>query len=107
MAPSSGIHHSALASEFERPFPPLGRSSTAPVAQRSRADPAYLAPEDAFYAASPPRRLSSFENGGNGSGNESRPRHNHHNRESRSRSRRRKRNWKKLLWVKQSCMTFP
>lgn len=107
MAPPSGLQHSAISSDsLEAPFPALARSSTLPTTfqQARRPDPSHLAPEDAFYAASPPRRLSAFDNGDNGSGTEMRSRRLRHkiDGESRSRSRRRKRTWKKLLWVKQS-----
>jgi phosphatidylinositol glycan class C protein len=123
MAPPSGLSYSTIPSEPETAFPPLVRSSTVPVSlgahhngslsnlnhhsqhQFHRADPSHLAPEDAFTAASPPRRLSSFDHLGNGSGGEMRPRRvRRKDGASRSRSRRRKR-FQKLLWVKQSCMT--
>jgi phosphatidylinositol glycan class C protein len=115
MAPLQGpIPNFTTTSDLDRPFPGLARSSTAPVSNpnpTSRADPSHLAPEDAFYAASPPRRLSSYglKESANGvdSSNEfgiaSKRRHLGHDGDSRSRSRpRRKRRWKKLLWVKQS-----
>ena len=108
MAPPSGLQQSAISTDsLDAPFPALARSSTLPTTfqQARRTDPSHLAPEDAFYAASPPRRLSAFDNGDNGSGTEMRSRRLRHkiDGESRSRSRRRKRTWKKLLWVKQSC----
>lgn len=103
MAPPSGLHQSALPSDFGIPFaPPLGRASTVPVSLASHADKSHLAPEDAVSAHSPPRRLAAFGNGGNRSGSEARPRRPRHTDGSRSRSRRRKR-FQKLLWVKQSC----
>lgn len=122
MAPPSGLHHSTIPSEPEIAFPPLVRSSTVPVSleahhgnpsltnlnhhsqhQFPRADPSHLAPEDAFTATSPPRRLASFDHAG--SGGEMRPRRLRRKEGgSRSRSRRRKR-FQKLLWVKQSCMS--
>ncbi|KAK3394282.1 phosphatidylinositol N-acetylglucosaminyltransferase-domain-containing protein [Podospora didyma] len=109
MAPPSGLHQSAIPSDFEtsvpQPQPGLVRSSTAPVngALRShRSDPYHLAPEDAFVLPYSPRRLGGFESGGNGSGHESRPRRmGRKDDTSRSRSRRQKR-FQKLLWVKQS-----
>jgi phosphatidylinositol N-acetylglucosaminyltransferase subunit C len=126
MAPPSTLAHSAIPSDFDEsgtastngdsndhhiPFPPLTRSSTVPANLTSptrRADPSHLAPEDAFLAASPPRRANGFEPngrslGGHGSGSDIRPRrHRIKDGTSRSRSRRRKR-FQKLLWVKQSC----
>lgn len=116
MAPPSGLHHSAIAGDFDGVLPPLVRSSTVPVNLETRhsrskysdrADPSHLAPEDAFTATSPPRRASAiFGHVGNGSGGEMRRarRIRHKDGESRSRSRRRKR-FQKLLWVKQSCMS--
>lgn len=117
MAPPSGLQFSSKASDYndkiER-LPPLARSITAPTSfQQSasststssllhgRPDPSHLAPEDAFHAASPPRRLNAFEPPGN---RDHIPRHLYRkDGGSRSRSRRRrKRPWKKLLWVKQS-----
>ena len=82
-----------------------------------KADHSYLRPEDAFYAHSPPRKLSrqrshpdqvtsavTTTSGGEGSSHARRK-----ERRNRSRSRRRrggnavpKGQWKKLLWVKQS-----
>ncbi|EGZ78404.1 GPI2-domain-containing protein [Neurospora tetrasperma FGSC 2509] len=117
MAPPSGLHQTALSSDFETPFPPLVRSSTAPVAFKShRADPSHLAPEDAYSPVSPPRRTSLYNvdgsgsgsgsgsgtNAPNGSANELRPRLIRRKEGSRSRSRRRQRRFQKLLWVKQS-----
>ncbi|KAK3489343.1 phosphatidylinositol N-acetylglucosaminyltransferase subunit C [Neurospora hispaniola] len=94
MAPPSGLHQTALSSDFETPFPPLVRSSTAPVAFKShRADPSHLAPEDAYSPVSPPRRTSLYN---------LRPRLIRRKEGSRSRSRRRQRRFQKLLWVKQS-----
>jgi phosphatidylinositol N-acetylglucosaminyltransferase subunit C len=112
MAPSQGLTPAfSKPGEFERPFGGLARSSTAPVSNaKARVDTNHLAPEDAFYAASPPRRLSTYalneSRNGNGSSNDFGAigrRHLHREGPSRSRSRpRRKRRWKKLLWVKQS-----
>ncbi|KAK3943162.1 phosphatidylinositol N-acetylglucosaminyltransferase-domain-containing protein [Diplogelasinospora grovesii] len=103
MAPPSGLHKIAIASDFETPFPPLIRSSTVPAGLEShRADPSHLAPEDALTATSPPRRLGAYDSRGNGSGSDVRPRRTRRSKDgSRSRSRRRKR-FQKLLWVKQS-----
>ncbi|KAK3991210.1 phosphatidylinositol N-acetylglucosaminyltransferase subunit C [Cladorrhinum sp. PSN332] len=100
MAPPSGLHQSAIASDFETPFPALVRSSTVPASLKShRADPYHLAPEDAYTPISPPRQ--PFDVGGNVSGTDSRPRRVRRKDTSRSTSRRRKR-FQKLLWVKQS-----
>lgn len=102
-------------------LPPLARSATAPgplravaaasqarlqaqIPPRPRPDPTHLAPEDAFLAASPPRRLNGFEANSKDGGLLSRHlRMRDKDPASRSHSRRRKRPWKKLLWVKQSC----
>ncbi|KAK2601077.1 hypothetical protein N8I77_010549 [Diaporthe amygdali] len=119
MAPPSGLQFSSKASDYDdkiERLPPLARSITAPTgfqqsaattsasaaaSYRGRPDPSHLAPEDAFHAASPPRRLNGFESSGN---RDHIPRHLYRkDGGSRSRSRRRrKRPWKKLLWVKQS-----
>ncbi|KAK4145721.1 phosphatidylinositol N-acetylglucosaminyltransferase subunit C [Dichotomopilus funicola] len=102
MAPPSGLHQSAIPSDFETPFPPLVRSSTVPAGLKShRADPSHLAPEDAYTPYSPPRRSGTFDSTGTASGTESRAGRARHKDASRSRSRRRKR-FQKLLWVKQS-----
>ena len=90
--------------DFDGVFPPLTRSSTAPGTLHSpRPDRSRLAPEDAF--SSLPRGLETG-NGGEGSDLRSdlRTRRLGLGETGRSRSRRRKRTWKKLLWVKQSCM---
>jgi phosphatidylinositol glycan class C protein len=102
MAPPSGLHQSAIPSDFETPFPPLVRSSTVPALTSHRTDPSHLAPEDAYASFSPPRRSGDFDSRGNGSGTDSRPGRIRLKDASRSRSRRRKR-FQKLLWVKQSC----
>lgn len=130
MAPPSGLQFSSKASDHndktER-LPPLARSITAPTnfqqsaaaaaaassssttsspsLYHGRSDPSHLAPEDAFHAASPPRRSNAFEPSGS---REHIPRHLYRkDGGSRSRSRRRrKRPWKKLLWVQQSCKSF-
>lgn len=89
----------------------LDTLTTSPRSSRS-----HLAPEDAFNAASPPRRSGGFDHHQQHSNNMSLLRdtvaaagadvRSSRRRESkfgsRSRSRRRKRNWKKILWVKQS-----
>lgn len=114
MAPSSGLQPAPaaarLASPAQGPPPlPFARSATAPGPLRTLVqappDRSRLAPDDAFLATSPPRRLHAFEPSASASG----PPLSRHLRMrskdtgSRSRSRRRKRAWKKLLWVKQSC----
>ncbi|KAJ4298625.1 glycosylphosphatidylinositol anchor biosynthesis [Collariella sp. IMI 366227] len=102
MAPPSGLHQSAIPSDFDAPFPPLVRSSTVPLSLRThRADPSHLAPEDACSPVSPPRRLRAFDSQGHGSSTDSRPHRLRRKDASRSGSRRRKR-FQKLLWVKQS-----
>jgi phosphatidylinositol glycan class C protein len=109
MAPPSGLHQSAIPSDFETPFPPLVRSSTVPAGLQShshRADPSHLAPEDAYVSFSPPRRLGSYDSRGHGSGTDTHPQRLRRKDTSRSRSRRRKR-FQKLLWVKQSCRSLP
>ncbi|KAI1339331.1 GPI2-domain-containing protein [Xylariaceae sp. FL0016] len=79
--------------------PKLTRASTLPSEIHSpRSSRSHLAPEDAF---SPPRRPSGFDSNGVSEA-EPLPRRMRPKPGSRSRSRRRKRNWKKLLWVKQS-----
>ncbi|KAI2469709.1 GPI2-domain-containing protein [Annulohypoxylon bovei var. microspora] len=86
------------------PQPGLTRAATLPIELHSpRTARSHLAPEDAFNAAPPSRRQSGFEaNGINDTRAESRSRKMSSKLGSRSRSRRRRRNWKKLLWVKQS-----
>ncbi|KAH9888681.1 GPI2-domain-containing protein [Xylariomycetidae sp. FL2044] len=75
------------------PPPALTRASTLPIELNSpRTSRSHLSPEDAFNAASAVHD----------SANESRSRRMTSKLGSRSRSRRRRRNWKKLLWVKQS-----
>jgi len=83
-----------------------------PVPHRPFSDPNHLAPEDAFYAHSPPRRQRQIDDflGLNGvaaaadspsiRGNGSVRRRRGKDR-GRSGSRRGKNVWKKLLWVKQ------
>ncbi|KAI0419555.1 phosphatidylinositol N-acetylglucosaminyltransferase-domain-containing protein [Xylaria grammica] len=83
------------------PYSSLTRSATAPIELPSpRLARSHLAPEDAFTSQLSPRR----DRGAvvHDSGNELGPRTTRSKLGSRSRSRRRKRNWKKLLWVKQS-----
>lgn len=108
MAPPSGLHQSAIPSDFETPFPVLVRASTLPANLKTphRADPAHLAPEDAYAPVSPPRRPLGFDGRGHGSGTDSRPRRLRAKDPTRSRSKRRKR-FQKLLWVKQSCKSPP
>ncbi|KAI0838231.1 GPI2-domain-containing protein [Hypoxylon sp. FL0890] len=88
----------------ESPQPGLTRAATLPIEFHSqRTARSHLAPEDAFNAAPLSRRQSGFEpNGINEGRAESRSRKMSSKLGSRSRSRRRRRNWKKLLWVKQS-----
>ncbi|KAH7037551.1 phosphatidylinositol N-acetylglucosaminyltransferase-domain-containing protein [Microdochium trichocladiopsis] len=90
------------------------RAATLPLDYHSnpsspRASRLHLAPEDAFTATSPPRRLYSNDSAAasglaTDSGAESnRPRRSRPKLDNRSRSSRRsKKRWKKLLWVKQS-----
>ncbi|KAI0458051.1 phosphatidylinositol N-acetylglucosaminyltransferase-domain-containing protein [Xylaria acuta] len=86
----------------------LTRSATAPVELSSpRSARSHLAPEDAFASTSPSTSQPAQRRGSHAatvhdSGNELRPRQTRSKLDSRSRSRRRRRNWKKLLWVKQS-----
>jgi len=92
---------------------PLKRSSTLPTpAPAIGPGRSLLAPEDAIYQGSPPRRQSAAVNklqkdlrmtsGSSGSVRiPSRGRT--HKDGIRTESRQRKRVWKKLLWVKQSC----
>ena len=83
-------------------------------------DPSRLAPEDAFYACPPPRRQGEKEayakvNGGhadtdpipNGVRSGGNIRRKKDKERGRSGSRRGNGVWKKLLWVKQSCMSDP
>ena len=76
----------------------------------TRSARSHLAPEDAFKAALPPRRLTpGFDTTAMGDTNAAAElrRRLIPKVESRSRSRRRKRSWKKLLWVKQTCALVP
>lgn len=114
------------ARRFPSPLPPLpllcsystpchsmtpyeGSTAKSPVSASRLAqvlDPSRLAPEDAIYAQSPPRRgrppspLGLGANGLKPRGGEARRKRN--KERGRSSSRRRKGGWKKLLWVKQS-----
>lgn len=124
MAPPSGLQTSTTATECteEATLPPLARSATAPGPFRAvaaaaaeqqlqiqrRPDPSHLAPEDALFATSPPRRSNAFDPSLSGNGDLAARHLRMRNKDtgSRSRSRRRKRTWKKLLWVKQSCMSL-
>lgn len=95
-APSTDQKHSSSPSRLAAQ--PL--DATSPRCSRS-----YLAPEDAFYAASPPQRPGGFESpmALHDIPAASRSRRRPDSKfGSRSRSRRRKHNWKKILWVKQS-----
>ena len=83
-------------------------NNTPQLDHRPFSDPSRLAPEDAFVAHSPPhghRKISlsgatDIARGGVGT------RRRREKVRGRSGSRRRKGTWKKLLWVKQNCMTF-
>ena len=83
---------------------------------RTMTDPNHLAPEDAFYAHSPPRKHRDGVPGSDSMANgadtavamarnvsATRSRRTREKERGRSASRRRKGVWKKLLWVKQSC----
>lgn len=94
-------------------FPPLTRSTTLPTNVRSvPTDRSLLAPEDAIYQGSPPRKQSAavnklqknlrMTNGSNGDTTRLPSSGRRRKERNRSGSRRRKGSWKKLLWVKQS-----
>ncbi|KAI2637613.1 GPI2-domain-containing protein [Hypomontagnella submonticulosa] len=108
MSPTSTLGSSAttapLGLSHDVPQPGLTRAATLPIELSSpRTGRSHLAPEDAFNTATPSRRQSGFEpNGPIEVRAESRSRKMSSKLGSRSRSRRRRRNWKKLLWVKQS-----
>lgn len=92
--------------------PPLNRSSTLPnIPPSARVithERSHLAPEDAIFQASPPRRPSAAVNQlrmTNGDAGRLRSR-GRHNDGTKSSNRKRKATWKKLLWVKQSCMVY-
>lgn len=91
----------------------FGLNHRPPLEHRPFTDPNRLAPEDAFFAHSHPRRREEPYRRPNATvsavdhttirGPSSRR---HIDKEGgRSGSRRRKGEWKKLLWVKQSCMS--
>jgi phosphatidylinositol glycan class C protein len=97
------------APEASEKIPLLTRSTTLPPnVPKLAPDRTLLAPEDAIYHGSPPRKPSAAVNRlqqnlrmTNGDAGVIPGR-----RTPRSRSRRRKRAWSKLLWVKQSCELF-
>ncbi|KAI0444510.1 phosphatidylinositol N-acetylglucosaminyltransferase-domain-containing protein [Xylaria telfairii] len=101
-------------SSRDGPYPglTLTRSATVPIELSSpRSARSHLAPEDAFASTSPSTSQPTQRRGNHAvtatgiahdSGSELRPRQTRSKLDSRSRSRRRRRNWKKLLWVKQS-----
>ena len=89
-----------------------------PLEHRPFSDPNHLAPEDAFFAHSPPRRhREHYANGsieGNAVNGDSAGarvslggRRRHDKDRGRSRSRKGKGRWSKLLWVKHDCTIFP
>lgn len=103
------------------PMPPA--SSTLTVSQKTSSrqllqhrpttsDPSRLAPEDAFYAHSPPRRARQHSPLGLGASDGSSvraltdPRRKRDKERGRSGSRRKKGQWKKLLWFKQPCTLY-
>ena len=111
-------------------FPGLNRANTLPHDFQPQAsvhgavvtDRTRLAPEDAIYMGSPPHKYGDagrlrpdaggIVNGSGGSGSNTREGSRTRGRtkdgkERGSRSRGRKAAWKKLLWVKQSCKSFP
>src|SRR5271156_5924133 len=100
-APAS-VHHPTL--------PPLTRGMTLPsILHRNSTDRSLLAPEDAIYVGSPPRKqfagISKLQkdlcmtNGGGDDTIRLQKRRRHKERNGRSgSSRRRKGTWKKLLW---------
>ncbi|KAN0105966.1 GPI2 domain containing protein [Hyaloscypha variabilis] len=109
MVPNPAPPPSATITE---PLPPLTRSTTLPLYSYRpiTTDRTLLAPEDAIYNGSPPRkqspavaklakdlRMTSATNGTTRASGRTR-----HKDRTRSGSRRRKGTWKKLLWVKQS-----
>lgn len=103
------------ASVSQPTLPPLTRGTTLPpILHRNSTDRSLLAPEDAIYAGSPPRKQSAgisklqkdlrMTNGGGDDIIRLQKRGRHKERNGRSgSSRRRKGTWKKLLWVKQTC----
>lgn len=102
-------------------FPPPTRSATLPIPPRTWSAPTVptdrtlLAPEDAIYLGSPPHRRGAADkangnprmlNGDTTGEDSSRGHRRGRNKERMSSSRRRKVIWKKLLWVKQSCLSL-
>ncbi|TAQ90335.1 hypothetical protein B7494_g1352 [Chlorociboria aeruginascens] len=111
MVPHQAPHPSSILPNSDA-LPPLTRSATLPTNTSNFAttDRSLLAPEDAIYHVSPPRKPFAavnklqkdlrMTNGANEIPTRiRRPRQKDQNR---SGSRRRKGTWKKLLWVKQS-----
>jgi hypothetical protein len=94
-------------------------SNLRPQPQSTLSDPNHLRPEDAFYAHSPPRKHLSTGSTSSGTGLDGTADGNRSidavarrkmraKDRGRSGSRRRVKMWKKLMWVKQSCMcTYP
>jgi phosphatidylinositol glycan class C protein len=104
------------ASVTQPTLPPLTRGTTLPpIPHRSSTDRSLLAPEDAIYVGSPPRKPSAgisrlqkdlrMTNGRSDDIISLQKRGRHKERSGRSgSSRRRKGTWKKLLWVNQTCV---
>jgi phosphatidylinositol glycan class C protein len=99
-----------------KPAPPtLTRSTTLPAhVPQIAPNRTLLAPEDAIYQGSPPRKQSlavkklqhelRMTNGPNGLDGSAPPLHRGRGKSrNRSGSRKRKVKWSKLLWLKQSC----
>lgn len=90
----------------------LGLNHRPSIEHRPFTDPNRLAPEDAFFAHSPPRRreepyrrpTATFSTVDHTTIRGPSSRRHIDKERGRSGSRRRKGEWKKLLWVKQSCM---
>ncbi|KAK6580778.1 hypothetical protein PZA11_007014 [Diplocarpon coronariae] len=102
---------SAPSATTVQPLPPLTRSTTLPAYPPpvTATDRSRLAPEDAIYHGSPPRKPSAAVTGLKDlrltTGLNADPRRSRRGRNAdraRSGSRRKKGAWKKLLWVKQS-----
>ena len=83
-----------------------------PLDHRPFSDPSRLAPEDAFFAHSPPRWQQERTVNGKTDAHTLKAdvaragigtRRRHDKDRGRSGSRRRKGVWKKILWIKQSC----
>ncbi|KAK2625421.1 hypothetical protein QTJ16_004733 [Diplocarpon rosae] len=100
-----------LPATITQPFPPIARSTTLPVypPQVIATDRSRLAPEDAIYQGSPPRKQSAAVTGlkdlrllTSVKSDARRSRRGRNGDRARSGSRRKKGTWKKLLWVKQS-----